>query len=362
MYLSPFSRRSETGVRILKAAVIGAGNAGNWHANSIKKFPDMCGLVAIADVDEKRLKRLQKKHPQVTAVTDYKEALRRGDIDTVHLCLPHHLHGKIAVESLEAGKHVLCEKPIATTLEEADAMIRAARAHDLKLMIAENQRFLPAHIRIKELLDAGTIGEPKLIMTYEGGSEVASMADPASWKSNILEGGGGAWMDSGIHRVAVLQYLCGDIDSISGKAERLYSTLESKADDNCAFSLQFANGALGTVACSFTVASEWNNSVEIYGTKGTILENHNWEHPIKLFSTLPGPDQGRWVCPEVEHRVYPGYYPLTFEAEVRHFYECIVNDTEPLMSGEDGRRALEIIVLGYEASKTEKTVHRNKQS
>lgn len=349
-------------MKILKAGIIGGGNAGNWHANSVKKFPDMCEVAAIADLDEKRLKRLQRKHEQASMYPDYREILGRSDIDTVHICLPHHLHGKVCVEALEAGKHVLCEKPIATTLEEADAIIKAARESNTKFMIAENQRFLPAHIKIKELLDAGTIGEVKLIRTYEGGSEVASMADPNSWKSTIVEAGGGAWMDSGIHRVAVLQYLFGDIDSISGKAERLLSKVETKADDNCAFSLQFANGALATLSCSFTVASEWNNSLDIYGTKGTILEDHSWEQPIKVFSTLPGPDQGKWVTPEVEHAVYPGYYPLTFEAEVKHFYDCIINDKEPLTTGENGKKALEIILLGYEASRTGRIVYRNKQN
>ncbi|MCD6570267.1 MAG: Gfo/Idh/MocA family oxidoreductase [Deltaproteobacteria bacterium] len=348
-------------MKILRAGIIGGGNAGNWHANSIKKVPHMCEVAAIADLDEKRLKRLYKKHKQATMYLDYKEILGRDDIDTVHICLPHHLHRKITVEALKAGKHVLCEKPISNTLEEADAMIKAASESRVKFMIAENQRFLPAHIKIKEIIDAGTIGEVKLIRTYEGGSEVASMSDPDSWKSNIVEAGGGAWMDSGIHRVAVLQYLFGDIESISGKAQRLYSRIDTKADDNCAFSLQFANGALCSLACSFTVASEWNNSLEVYGTKGTILENHNWGQPIKLFSTLPGHNQGKWITPEVEHKVYPGYYPLTFEAEIRHFYECIINDTKPLMTGEDGKKALEIILLGYKASRTGKIMYRDKK-
>jgi len=343
----------------LKAAIIGCGHAGNWHANAIKEIPGACELVAMADLDNKKLKRLLRKHNQAAAYTDYREILSRPDIDTVHLCLPHYLHGKVGVEALEAGKHLLCEKPMANTLEEAEAMIKAAADSDVKFMIAENQRFLPAHIKIKEILDAGTIGDVKLVMTYEGGSEVASMSDPRSWKSNLVEGGGGAWLDSGVHRVAVLQYLFGDIDSISGKAERLLSEIETKGDDNCAFTLQFANGALGTLACSFTVASDWNNTLEIYGTKGTILENHNWEKPIRFFSTLPGPNQSQWVIPEVEHRVYPGYYPLTFEAEVKHFYDCIIHDQEPLMSGEVGKKALEIIMLGYEASRTGKTMYRN---
>lgn len=352
--------KKERGEKMLKAGIIGAGTAGNWHANAVKKFPEMCTLAAIADLDEKRLKFLQRKHPQVAMYADYREILKRSDIDAVHICLPHHLHARICIEAFKAGKHVLCEKPMANTLEEADAMINAARNAGRKLMIAENQRFLPAIIKIKELLAAGTIGEPKLIQTYEGGSEVKNMSDPESWKSNCVEAGGGAWIDSGIHRISVLRYLFGEIESISGRAERLFIACETKGDDNCAFTVEFACGALGTVACCFTVASEWNNTMEIYGTQGTILENHNWEQPIKLFSALPGPDQSKWVCPEVEHKVFPGYYPLTYEAELKHFYTCLVNDAEPFMTGEEGRKALEIILLGYEASRTGKIMYRKK--
>ncbi len=342
----------------LRAAIVGAGHAGNWHANAIKACSDLCELVALVDVDERRLRRLQKKHAEVSTYVSYTHMLAREDIDAVHVCLPHHLHAAVSIQALEAGKHVLCEKPIAVTLEQADAMIEAARRSQRTLMIAENQVFLPAHLKIKELLEAGLIGDPKLIVAYEGGSEVASMSDPGSWKSNLVEGGGGVWMDSGIHRVSVVQYLFGDIVSICGSAERLYTTVPTKADDNCAFSVRFANGALGTIACSFTVASAWNNTLEVYGTKGTILENHNWERPLKLCSTLPGPDQGKWISPDVEHRVYPGYYPLTFEAEVRHFYESIATSREPFFTSEQARSALEVILMGYEASRTGRTITR----
>ncbi len=343
---------------VLKAAIIGAGNAGNWHANSIRKIPEMADVAAIVDLNEKNLRRVGKKHPGADLSANYREIFKRPDIDCVHICLPHHLHAKICIEALEAGKHVLCEKPISNTLEEADAMIAAGRKAGKTLMIAENQLFLPAHRKIKELIEAGVIGEPKLIRTYEGGSEVANMQNAECWKSNSVEAGGGAWMDSGVHRVAVLNYLIGDIDSISGRADRCLIELDCKADDNCSFAVRFEAGAVGSIDCSFTVASEWNNTLEIYGTKGTILEDHNREQPIKLFSTLPGPDQGKWVCPEVEHRTYPGYYPLTFELEVKHFYECVISGKEPFVTGEMGKKALETILLGYEASSTGRTVYR----
>ncbi|HEY9161575.1 MAG TPA: Gfo/Idh/MocA family oxidoreductase [Desulfomonilia bacterium] len=343
-----------------KAGIIGAGNAGNWHANSVKKIPELAEVAAIADLDDKCLKRVGRKNPGADLCTDYHDILKRPDIDCIHICLPHHLHAKICVEAFEAGKHVLCEKPIANTLEEADAMIAAGRKAGKILMIAENQLFLPAHRKMKELIDAGVIGLPKLVRTYEGGSEVNNMSDPTCWKGKVEESGGGAWIDSGIHRVGVVLYLIGDIDSISGRAARCMPEMNCTADDNCSFSVGFEKGAIGSIDCSFTVASEWNNTIEIYGTKGTILEDHNREQPLKLFSTLPGPDQGKWVCPEVEHRPYPGYYPLTFELEVKHFYECVSEGREPFVTGEFGKKALEVILLGYEASETGRTIYRNK--
>ena len=345
---------------VLKAAIIGVGNAGNWHANSIGKIPEMASVAALVDLNEKNLKRVGKKNPGADLSMDYREVLKRPDIDCVHICLPHHLHAKICIEAFEAGKHVLCEKPIAHTLQEADAMIMAGKKAGKTFMIAENQLFLPAHRKIKELIEAGIIGQPKMIRTYEGGSEVKNMSDPTCWKGSFAEAGGGAWMDSGIHRVAVVRYLIGDIASISGRADRCLPEMNCTGDDNCSFSVSFENCALGSIDCSFTVASEWNNKIEIYGTKGTILEDHNWEQPIKLFSTLPGPDQGKWVCPEVEHRTFPGYYPLTFELEVKHFYECVTLGKEPFVTGEMGKKALEVILLGYEAAESGRTVYRKK--
>ncbi len=343
---------------LIKAGIIGAGVAGGWHALSLKKIPEKVQLAFICDIDEKKGKRLKRTNKEANILTDYKELLARDDIDTVHICLPHFLHAEVTVEAAKYGKHILCEKPIANTLEECDKMIEATKKAGVKLMIAENQRFLPALIKIKEIIGKGTIGDIKLVRTYEGGSEVASMSDPNSWKCKWIEGGGGAWMDSGVHRIAVLNYLIGDIKSISGHAEKLLSQCEGKADDNCVMNVQFESGALGEIAISFTVASDWNCSLELYGTKGTILENHNWEKPIKLYSTLPGPNRCEWVEPEVFHEPYPGYYRISFLEEIKHFYDCVINNKEPEMSGEDGKKALEIVLLGYESAKSGKRIYR----
>jgi len=347
---------------LYKAAIIGCGNAGIFHLNALRKFQDIVEVKMLCDIDESKLKRANRIYKSAEMTKDYIKVLENDEIDAVHICLPHYLHAKFTIDALNMGKHVLLEKPIANTLEECDQIIAAMEKSKKTLMIAENQRFLPAHIKIKELINSGIIGDVKLIHTYEGGSEVTSISDKNLWKSNIIEGGGGAWIDSGIHRVSVIQYLFGDVKSIVGIARRLYAPHETKADDNCGFVLELECGAICTIDVSFTVASEWNNTIEIFGTKGTILENHNWPIPIKLFSTLPGPNQSKWIDIEVEHKTYPGYYPLTFEAEIKHFYECLKNNSTPYMTAYDGRRALEVILMGYESSKTGRIIYKNKKN
>lgn len=148
---------------LIKAGIIGAGVAGGWHALSLKKIPEKVQFAFICDIDDKKGKRLKRTNKEANILTDYKELLARDDIDTVHICLPHFLHAKVTIEAAKQGKHILCEKPIANTLEECDKMIKATKKAGVKFMIAENQRFLPALKKIKEIIEQGTIGDIKLI-------------------------------------------------------------------------------------------------------------------------------------------------------------------------------------------------------
>jgi len=292
--------------------------------------------------------------------TNLQKLLERKDIEAVSICLPHHLHADVTVAAAKAGKHVLCEKPMAITLEDCDRMIKATKEAGVKLMIAENHRFLPAHIKIKELVDEGRIGEIFLARAYEGYNVITELSGPNSWRGSPDRAGGGTLLDAGIHHCAVLRWLLGDIAFARACwLERLVVKLENKAEDNAIMLLKFKNGAMAEVVVSDTVVSPPTERLELYGTEGTIIEEHAWQKPVMVYSHKPGPWGYEWETPEVEHEPYPGDYRISFGNEVKHFVDCILMEKETEMPGEEGKATVEMVLMGYLSAKTGKIVKRS---
>src|SRR5262249_25947718 len=146
-----------------RIGLIGCGWAGQQHARALRAMGDRGQLCALADVDTQLARELAKEWRTPAWTANYRELLTRPEIDAVSLCLPHSLHAPVAIQAAQAGKHVLVEKPLATTLKEADAMIAAAQSAGVCLMVAENVRFDPVYLRAIELIRAGSLGELFLI-------------------------------------------------------------------------------------------------------------------------------------------------------------------------------------------------------
>ena len=150
----------------MSVAVIGCGWAGGRHARA---FAEQDASVRWAvDVDARRAGAVARLQPGTRISADYREALADPDLVAVDICLPHHLHAPIAIEAATAGKHILCEKPIAATLAEADSMIEAAAKAGVVLMVAENEIFSPLYRRVRDLIAAGAIGKPALVQMVRG--------------------------------------------------------------------------------------------------------------------------------------------------------------------------------------------------
>jgi predicted dehydrogenase len=122
--------------------------------------------------------------------------------------------------------------------------------------------------------------------------------------------------------------------------------------------LKFEKGAVGDLFLSFAPIAYYNNAFELYGTHGTILEDHSWSDPVRIYSTKPGRDSYRWITPKVEHQPHPGYYRISFRLEAEHFIDCILQGREPELSGEDGRAAVEVALLGYYSAKKGREIRR----
>jgi predicted dehydrogenase len=340
-------------LRKLGVGVIGLGAAGVLHTESYNAISDKAKVIVLCDKD-KGCAESNASIYGADAHTNYRDILHRKDIDIIDICLPHHLHAKAAIEAAEAGKHVLVEKPIATTLKDADDMIKAAKKAGVKLMVAESHAFVPSHILAKEMVDQGRMGRVFLAKAYE---IVGDVPVEYSWKTSPEAVG--SLLDMGVHRFFVLRWIMGEVKSVFAFAEKLACDLETDNDDTAVIALKFKNGALGEVDLTCCAVSEPTNRLELYGTKGTIIEDHMWEQPLMYCSNQPGFETEGWVKPEVEHAPFPGYYGISFRNEVEHFVDCVLNDTQPKVTGEDGRAALNIALLAYKSVKTGKVVMVN---
>lgn len=334
----------------VKFGILGCGRNASFHLSANRNNPKL-EFVAAYDPEQEKLKRLAKRN-KLTPFDDL-DAFLQSDFDAVFVMTPHYLHAPLTVAAAEAGKHVLCEKPMAITLEECDKMIAATGRAGVKFMIAENHRFLPAHQFIKDAVSRGVIGDVFLVRSYEGAyDDPRRILDPDIWMFTYEKGGGGALMDQGAHKFAVLNWILGEVDSALCSCVKALNSPPTKGEDTAMALLRYRSGAMAEVTVSTAVIHIPTNRIELHGTRGTILEDHHWEKPVKIYSTREDAERrGEYYSPDIEHGPFPQYYTISFRHEDTHFAECILNDMAPEFTPEEAREAIAVVHLAYLAAK-----------
>ena len=307
--------------------------------------------LAAHDLNEKVLARFSRLH-KLTPYSELDKFLS-SDIDAVLLAVPHYLHADMAKKVAEAGKHILCEKPMATTLEECDRMIAATGKASVKFMIAENHRFLPAHRLVKDVIEQGLIGDVFLGRAYEGAFVPSRVfLDANNWQFTFDKGGGGVIADQGCHKFATLNWMLGEVDKAQCWLGKALNSPPNKAEDCAIVLLRYKSGAMITVDVSSVTVHPLTNRLELHGTKGTILEDHAWENPVSVFSSHEKAQvKGEFYSPKVEHGPYPKYYLISAREEDRHFAECILSDRSPEFTPEQAKQAVAVTLLSYLSAK-----------
>ncbi|MFX1378754.1 MAG: Gfo/Idh/MocA family protein [Promethearchaeota archaeon] len=339
---------------IVKFGILGCGNASNFHTLGVKRDPKPnIKFISAYDINEKNLNRVAKRN-KLKTYTDL-DSFLKSDIDAVLLLVPHYLHADLTEKIAKAGKHVLCEKPMACTLEECDRMIEATKKSGVKFMIAENHRFLPVHKYIKILLEKDFIGDVFLARTYEGAyCDKQEFLDPNMWNFTFDKGGGGVVMDQGVHKFAMLNWFLGEVDSAQCWCSKTLNSPPNKGEDTAIILLRYKSGAIVSVSLSSTTVHPLNNSTELQGTKGTIYEDHSWENPLKIFSSHPDAEKkGEFYspCESIEHGSYPQYYTISARNEDHYFADCILMDREPEFTPEQAKGAVAVVLLSYLSAK-----------
>jgi UDP-N-acetylglucosamine 3-dehydrogenase len=332
--------------RRIKVGLIGCGNIGaGGHLPAYAHIPET-ELVAVCDAVE-RLARAAAEQSGATAYTDYRRLLARDDIDMVDICLPTHLHAEVAIASTEANKHVLCEKPIAHTLEAADAMIEAAARRGVKLMIGQVRRFDHRYASIKAQMDAGKVGKPVFIRRAE---RQFLPFPPEAWQWDPKRGGG-VILDIGVHATDLFRWLFGqEALEVYAVARSVRESARAAGSYDHAFIIcKFDAGGVGFAETSWAYPQGFGGALyaqlDLVGTEGKIQYADKDTNPMLIYTTEKGHELPRYFR-------FMSTTEYAFEEEIRHFVRCILDDQEPAVSPQDARAALEMALAALRSAET----------
>ena len=316
----------------VRLAIIGAGGISGAHAKGILEHRDLVECVALCDVSKDNLLRRSEQLGGVSAqYSDWKTMLKdMGDqIDAVDICLPHHLHAPAIKDAAAAGKHILCEKPMCTSLKEADLIAAAVKRSGVTYMSAHNQIFMPVVREAKALIQAGVIGAVRWIRSQDC-FQAGSAGMKGSWRANAKLQGGGELIDTGYHPSYRLIHLAGsEVSSVRGSMARFHMQIEG--EDTASVQVRFKSGVIGEVLTSWAFHNPYGtHQIHIIGEKGQLFGSNNELYHLPHGYSEPAKRSFNNVD--------------TFSEQMKHFATCLQQGTRPIHSVAEGRAVLELIL------------------
>ena len=335
---------------MIRVGILGCGKIAQVrHIPEYAANPD-CELAAFYNPTRKRAEDMAAKYGGRVYDTP-EELLADPEIDAVSVCAANYAHAELAIKAMRAGKNVLCEKPMAITLEDCEAMVKAAKETGRTLMIAHNQRFAKAHVKAKALIDAGEIGR---IITFRttfghGGPETWSI-NPGknTWFFDKSKAAMGAMADLGVHKTDLIHYLTGErVVRTTAKVATLDKRGENGeligVDDNAMCIYEMSGGAVGTMTASWTFYGAEDNSTVLYGTKGIMRIYDDPAHSIVV--TLADGTREMYDVEKIQTNDNQ-----TKSGVIDAWIDCLKNHTAPAVSGEDALCAMRAVFASIRSS------------
>jgi len=254
---------------ILRWGIIGCGDVAERKGGPAIWGVEGSELVAVMRRNAAKAEEFAKKHGAKRWYTKAEELLADPEVNAVYVATPPYLHHHYTIKAAEAGKHVMCEKPMAINVHQCREMIAACKEKRVKLMIAYYRRTYPIVQRMKQLLEEGVIGDPILVrINLAGYYNPSDPKAPEEWRARPEFAGGGVMFDVGSHRLDVMVYLLGDVERVAAFSETLHCRYE--VEDSLVLSMKLANGMHGVANFNWNIKSG-SDEFEIYGTEGKVL-------------------------------------------------------------------------------------------
>ncbi|MCG9129967.1 Gfo/Idh/MocA family oxidoreductase [Candidatus Poribacteria bacterium] len=332
---------------IVQAAVVGLGWPGMQHLKGYT-VDARTAVIAVCDLDADRGKEVAKEHNIPYVYSDHREMLENNEIDAVSVCLPNFLHAPIAIDALNAGKHVLCEKPPAKSAEEAKEMADTAEKNGKTLMYALVQRFGGSSQVLKQMVQDGELGD----VYFGKAGYVRRRGIPigkGGWFVDKDRSGGGALIDIGVHALDCVWWLMGSPKPVqvmgaaySHFAHHVPKDVKYDVDDATFAHILFENGATVVLESTWALNLPGGNYIRIAGTKAGATLN-----PFTLYTEEDGKEVDKELqAPSID----------SFDEEVKHFVESIVNGTDPISSGHQGVMLMQMLDGIYKSSEEGRSI------
>lgn len=330
---------SDASGRRLRVAIIGTGGIAEGHAEGYAANAAAAGVVAVCDVDGERARAFAAQHDIPHVYSDAETLLREQRPDAVSICTPNYLHAPQTIMALEAGSGVLCEKPMATTLADAEAMRAAAQRSGKVLYIGFNHRFIGKFHVAKDLVDGGEYGRLLVARIAIGHGMYERLG--AMWFGERSKSGGGTFIDNGVHMLDLLRWYGNGIVSVSAQADRLLMT-SGDVEDNAIAVMRLGSGAMASLQCSWTWPPHYTLQFHMICERGTIDLSGD---EIVAFRT--GDDAPQTIAPPPTNR---------HGEQVRHLLAAVRGEEAPFVTPDDGIAAVRVALSAYESSATGRTI------
>jgi len=333
----------------LGIGIVGTGWVAEVHALALAQTPQ-ARLVSVTSRDKERGEAFAHKHGIPKVCTDHRSMLDDKEIDGITIGLPNHLHAQVVLDAASAKKHVICEKPLATNLQEGQQMVDACRDAGVMLGLAVELCFVPKFVRAKELMESGAIGR-----VYQVHQREQHDGPHSPWFFTRDEAGGGVLMDMGCHSIEVTRYVLGHPKPLAVYA-RMSNEIHphSELEDHCTVIVEFEGGINAILEPSWALRGGMESHLNLFGTDGVLYSDLLRDTGMRMFSrtgTSEDPSSLMWSVPDPDWLWNNGY-----PQEMKHFLHCMQTGEKPRVSGEDGLAQLEITYAAYHSAATDKRV------
>ncbi len=334
----------------IRIGIIGSRFVASLHAEALRHAPD-AEVVAVASPTEEHARAFAQEHDIPRWFTDHSDLLRLPEVDLVTLACPNHLHCQMTLDAAAAGKHIVCEKPMAMNLEECDRMIEACRKAGVLLLYAEELLFAPKYERAKRLADEGALGRVYYVRQLE-----CHYGPHSDWFWDVNLSGGGVLMDMGCHSIAFARWVYDNapIESVYAELGTHVHGGRTRGEDHSLCVVRFSDGRVAVAENSWARAGGVDDRAEIYGSEGLTVADLlrgsslvTYSQPGYGYAVEKAETTRGWTFTMFEETWNYG-----FPQEMAHFVRCVRGDEQPRLTGDDGRAVLEVICAAYASAGT----------